>query len=379
MIGRTCLFAWMLIGMVLPHPGRSPRGNPPVEGPAYELVTKSAKRIKVELAIEVKTPNIQADEWSIYAPQFPELPGQVDVLMALSPPGTPVREMSQAGRPMLVTRMPSVGQQWRQGVKLRVDCEATLLERRLEKREPGTPAPPAVAPLDARTRRLELANFHQFEYQSAPFRAWLNEHKLRREPGENDVDLARRAFLVVRKELKHSEGDGIEHIAANVCEAGKSDFLGLTAVYVAALRANGIPTRVLSGRVVIMNGQPTKKSWPHAKVEFYVSGIGWIPADPAGAIRSGRETDGLEFFGVDTAEFLTTHIDTDIVIETIRGETNVEMLADVNWQVIGSGNFVGAQTKVNPTIKVEPLDLAEVLARKPARPGTKKPAAKKGR
>ena len=70
---------------------------------------------------------------------------------------------------MLYVRIPALGPQWRQNFTADVDYEATLLERQLERLEPALPNVPAVAPLDAKTRRLELASGHQFDYQSAPF------------------------------------------------------------------------------------------------------------------------------------------------------------------------------------------------------------------
>jgi hypothetical protein len=364
--------------MVLPHSGRA-EGDTTGTSPSYVLVPKSAKRIKAVLTFEFKAPKVKADEWSIYVTQIPELPGQIDVRTTLFPRGKPARELSDEGRLMLFARLPSVGQQWRQNFTARVENEATLLERRLERREPDAPEAPAVAPLDPKTRRLELTDGHQFDYQSEPFQAWLDKHELHREPKENEIDFARRAFLAVRKGITHFEGVKIEHLASRVCEAGKSDFAGITAVYVAALRANGIPARALIGRVVIYEGQPTKESWIHAKAEFFAPGIGWVPADVAGAIRSNRSPDGLEFFGNDSAEFLTMHLDTDLVIDTYFGRKTLEWLPDVSWWVKGLGSFEGSQTKVTVTVAVEPLDLTEILARKPARPAAKKQAAKSPR
>ena len=57
--------------------------------------------------------------------------------------------------------------------------------------------------------------------------------------------------------------------------------------------------------MVINEGQPSQGCWPHAKAEFFAAGIGWVPADVAGAIRMNRATDGLECFGNDSAELLT--------------------------------------------------------------------------
>ena len=366
--------AWALIGAALPHPARA-QGEAAGTGPSYVLVAKSAKRIKAGLTVEVKAPNLQADEWSVYVAQIPELPGQVEVRTTLSPRGKPVRELSDEGRPLLVARVPAAGRQWRQDVTVLAEYEATLVERRLERREPGGPAAPAVAPLDPKARRLGLAGGHQFDYQAGPFRAWLDERGLRRGDKEGEVEFARRAFVAVRTGIKHFEGAGVEHLASRACAAGKSDYAGITAVYVAALRANGIPARALGGRVVISEGRPTGTGWAHAKVEFYAGGIGWVPADVAGAVRFNRSPEGLESFGNDTAEFLTTHLDTDLIIKHYFGKETLAWLPDAAWWVKGSGTYDGGQTKVTGTVVVEPRDLSEVLARKPARPGTKPPAA----
>ena len=88
----------------------------------------------------------------------------------------------------------------------------------------------------------------------------------------------------------------------------------------------------------------------------------------AGAIRSNRSPDGLEFFGNDSADFLTLHLDTDLVIDTYTGRQTVDWLPETSVYVLGAGTFDGGQTKAAVTVEVEPLDLAEVLARKPARP-----------
>ncbi len=305
MFRRLRLFSLTVIlaGMFWPHAGRTQYVTPSAS-PSYVLVPKSAKRIKARLTFEVKAPKFEADEWTLYTAQPPELPGQIDVRTTLTPRGKPARELGAAGRPVDYVRLPAAGPKGGQEVTLHVDYEATLLERRLEHREPDALNAPVVAPLDAKTRRLELENTRHFDYKSAPFRDWLDKHELRREKGENEVDCARRAFVAVRKGITHFEGENVEHFASRVCEVGKSDYAGITAVYVAALRANGIPARALFGRTVIYEGKPTKNSWTHAKVEFFANGIGWVPADVAGAIRANKATDGLECFGVDAVSRL---------------------------------------------------------------------------
>ncbi len=350
------------------------------EGPdlGYVLVPKSAKRIKAVLTIEMKAPNLLADEWSIYVCQIPELPGQFEAKTALFPRGRVVRDLSESGRPIVVTQIPSQGEQFRKGVKARAEYETILLERRLEKREADDPPAPAVPPLDPRARRLWLSNAHQFDYNHPRFKAWLEENKLRREAGESEVNFARKAFLAVRQGFTHYEGEDAEHMASKVCEVGKSDYAGLTAVFVSALRANGIPTRILAGRMVMYNGKPNKNPWPHARTEFYATGLGWVPADPAGAIRSGRKTQGLEFFGNDNGDFLTHHIDTDIVLDTYFGSKSYEWMMDPGLWEIGGGSLDGNTIKIDVTVESENLNLTDVLERLKARPAnsTTAPAKK---
>ena len=73
------------------------------------------------------------------------------------------------------------------------------------------------------------------------------------------------------------------------------------------------------------------------------------------------------------------HLDTDLIIDTYFGRKTIEWLPGVSWWVLGSGSFDGSKTKDTMTVEVEPLDLTEALARKPARPGAGKPAAKPNR
>jgi hypothetical protein len=366
-----------LIGIVIlcPEPCQAQDGMDDETKP-YVLVPRSAKRIKAELTIEMKVPNFLADEWSVHIAQIPVLPGQAEVKTVLFPRGKSTRDLSDEARPLLYAQIPAVGEQWRKNIKARVEYEATLIERRLERKNPEDPAMPVVPPLDVKTRKLMLANSHQFDYNASKFKAWLEENKLRRLPEESEIDFARKAFLAVRHGFKHGEGADVEHMASRVAEAGQSDYVGLTAVYVAALRANGIPTRFLAGRMVLSSGQPIRGAWAHARTEFWANGIGWIPADPAWAIRSGRKTEGLEFFGNDSAEFLTIHLGTDVVLDTYFGPKNNETLQNPALWVMGSGSFDGNTIKIDVKVESEELNLTDVITRLNARPSTKKQATR---
>jgi hypothetical protein len=372
---RLLSIAWLLIVLFWPQSSQA-QDDMDDETRPLVLVPKSARKVRVELNFEFKAPKLLADEWSVFISQIPTLPGQAEVKTVLFPRGKTARDLSEEARPILYAQIPAVGQQWRSNIKTKVEYEATLIERRLERKEADAPAPPPVAPLDAKTRKILTASSHQFDYNEPRFKNWLDEQKLRRKPDESEIDFARKAFLAVRKGFKHYEGADVEHLASKVIEAEQSDYAGLTAVFVAALRANGIATRVLAGRMILFNGKPTNGAWPHARTEFFANSIGWIPADPAGAIRSGRKTEGLEYFGNDSAEFLTMHLGTDIVVDTYFGPKTHEWLQTPAWWVIGGGNFDGSTTRVEVKVESEELNLTDTIARLNTRPSTKKNATK---
>lgn len=81
--------------------------------------------------------------------------------------------------------------------------------------------------------------------------------------------------------------------------SGKADSWDMAILYVALLRAAGIPANPVAGIVV----DDSRQSWNHAWAEFYIYGLGWIPVDPA--LYSGADvglgqapfTDRTRYFG----------------------------------------------------------------------------------
>nr|MBA3684840.1 transglutaminase family protein [Planctomycetota bacterium] len=78
---------------------------------------------------------------------------------------------------------------------------------------------------------------------------------------------------------------------------------GLCIALAAALRANGVPARLLAGRWATsalpehrVDDVPYLQQ--HVKLEFHCQGIGWVPCDPASGVLHDRG-DGLRFFASD--------------------------------------------------------------------------------
>ena len=333
--------------------------------PSYTLVVSSANRVHDELTFGFKTPKLVAENWVVYVARLPELAGQTDVRSTLDHGGRHVRELGALGRSLLFEHVPVKGAKWRDGLTIRVEYEATLLAHRLERRKPGTPAP-RVAPLNARDRRAALVEGHQFDFRSPAFQGWLDEHQLRRGPDEEEVDFARRVFVEIKKRFHFVYSNQMDRLASHVCEASRSDVGGLAIVFVSALRANGIPARLLSGRWARAS-EPGHNAAdePHVKAEFFATGVGWVPADIGSAVHSEKPPDGLDHFGRDNGDFLTLHIDTDLEIDTIYfGRKTVEWLQAPSIWVTGTGTFEGLTMPVTSKIQVEPLDRSRPI-RKP--------------
>ncbi len=251
-----------------------------------------------------------------------------------------------------------------------MEYEANLFARNLVPRPSGTKAPAPVAALPQKERRLALAEGHQFDFRSAPFQGWLDGHKLRREPDEGEIDFARRVFSEIKRVFQPAAHHlKLVHLASHLCASGKSDGPGLSIVFAAALRANGIPARVLSGRWA-RDPQPGRNAADdsHVKSEFFAAGVGWVPVDLGSAMKLEKSSDGLVFFGTDNADFLIMHLDTDLEFDTVFfGRKTVEFVHGPAFWVTGSGSLDDFKEIVTSTIHTEPLDLSRPPSKSSAR------------
>jgi transglutaminase superfamily protein len=335
----------------------------------YALVTTSAKHVRVDLTFEFVAPKVKAKEWAVYTIRLPELTSQTEVRSALSPGGHSARELRAAGRPVLFARIPVKGPKGRDGLTVRVEYEANLLARRLVQRQPGTKAATPVAPLPQKERRLALADGRQFDFRSPSFQRWLDAHKLRRAPKEGEIDFARRVFLEIKSALYPAHGVNLDRLASHVCTAGMSDSGGLSIVFTSALRANGIPARVSSGRWA-RDSEPGRNAAdePHVMAAFFAAGVGWVPVDIGSAMILDKSSDGLEFFGTDNADFLIMHFDTDLEFDTVFfGRKTVEFVQGPVYWVTGPGSLDDFKELVTSKIQTEPLDLSRPFPKPSAR------------
>lgn len=115
--------------------------------------------------------------------------------------------------------------------------------------------------------------------------------------GRSPFAVARDAYDLTRARLTPVLGEA--RTASEALESGFADHTGYASTMAGVLRAADIPARVVTGVLVT----PDRRSYAHAWVEFFVTAIGWMPADPFlgdGAflsLVSGTEDPGLFYFG----------------------------------------------------------------------------------
>ncbi len=233
-----------MISLVLSAALAAVPSGAPSASPGYVLEKTEVKRIRGVNTCRIHCPNFTVREWVVFAARAPELPGQSDVRSYFDPEGTVIQELSPLHRGVLAALVPVRDGACVHGIKLRITYEATMHGRKLRPLAPGEKAP-AVPPLTSAERHLFLLAYGDIDHKKPAFRQWLRTNQLLRAEGENDVDFARRVFLLIRSRFTYDYQKEMNRHASTVCRAGSADCAGLSILFVAALRANGIPARVL--------------------------------------------------------------------------------------------------------------------------------------
>ena len=211
----------------------------------------------------------------------------------------------------------------RQNVAAEAIYDVTITRRKLE---PGEPIQP-IRRLKPVERSTFLASTSHFDFSSRTFQACLRKHNLKRKSGERDLDFAYRAMETLIGTHTYRYVPTSDRSASAVCAAGWSDCGGLSTIYVCILRANGIPARCLTGRLI-------KPNSPHMKMDFYAERIGWVPGDPAVAIGSHSAEAGL---GQEHFDMVITHFDLLRINDRYQSLQGIGVIRPVRAQGNGTG------------------------------------------
>jgi transglutaminase-like putative cysteine protease len=295
--------------------------------PKQGLVVQStpARRVEATLTFEVSYPDGEIAEWEFVFPRPRDLPGQRVARVVATPAGVELADLSQLRQPVInsLAKSKTAAEKHMMTASLRI--EATLMARQLTPYVPGARRPAVPALADAESKGYTAAT-SQINFADKTFQKWLDQHKLRRNKQEPDVDFARRVFDAMRANFTYVSPYLHDGNAAAVCQTGQGDANGLSVVFVGALRANEIPARVLIGGLVKSEKPFEKIAYGvYCRAEFYAKNIGWVPVDLGYGVVDASVA-GLNAFGNDAGDMLVLHFDSDLIVEMKAGKVTLPVL-----------------------------------------------------
>ena len=313
--------------------------------PEYKLQSAPTKTVQATMTYDVCADKLQAKEWLLFAPVLPTTAGQTEVTSQMTPVAKEIAELSDLKRPLLLARVPADNDERKQAGQ----CEGGLSGQAL------VAAAHAVSTRRESARRSKIsrspiARRHYVPSATSVLTAMASKRGRRNTISfavktSHEIDFARRVFTTIRKAFTYVYQPEMDRTPPAVCQVGKSDCGGLSNLFVATLRSQGIPARTLAGRWAI-SADPNEKLngheyyQYHVKAEFFATGVGWVPVDMASGILHDRSREGLYYFGYDPGDFLTQHIDGNLEVDSIHfGKQRIVVLQRPAYWVTGTGTL----------------------------------------
>lgn len=210
------------------------------------------------------------------------------------------------GRPWMVHEAPYQNGGFRSSFSF--SCGIKARELRLADARGSLPKLPRV--------ELDLPKFWLYESRnvdlsSSVVQAFIRDKKLSRASVVSNCRFAAEALEVVRK-LRYSTNQQAQLVASEVVSQGIGTCGGLVNVYVAVLRANGVPARQVVGLAV--NPDKPTQALLHAVAEFHTTTMGWLPVDVAKAADEAVR-DAATFVGNDPGWFIGLYYGDEVILD----------------------------------------------------------------
>lgn len=285
----------------------------------WKLQTVESRTFEAELTFRVNLEGGGAREWGFFICKAPELPTQKKVETIFQVPTATLKQsfmkdFSPLQRDVVFQKLIAKEKIQQESAQAKLTYRGELTAQNLVPLPPGE-APPMVLPLKDAEKKLALAEFGDIRFKDRDFKTWMENLGCIREPGERDMDFARKAFNKIHYKVDFDKSDKLDRKSTSVAIMGKSDHPGICNLYVAVLRANNIPARTLWGRWVRTPKELEKfkgatQDQMGVRSEFFADGIGWVRADPGSAVfGKAKKDDPAQFFGMDYIPFFVQHID----------------------------------------------------------------------
>ena len=312
--------------------------------PQFHVVATPQQTVTGTLTYTLTGPVLKATEWLAFMPEAPTYNGQTNPSTSLSItnlPGATVSEVidqSAQHRPALRARVKIANPIVPSSVTVQVVYKATLLKRDLVAGAPSTPVPA----LSATDRQNYLSQSYTIDYQSAAFQQWLTSNSLIKQNQETELDFGRRALQFLAVHYTYQYIPTQDHRVSSLCSTNTTDCGGASDLFVAIMRASGIPSRLLVGRWAISSTSSADVHQWHVKSEFFATGIGWVPIEASNALGASNID---VYFGHDDGMLLVFHLDGDLLYDPLYWPVyNSQLMQNPGCWATGSGSFDGNTT-----------------------------------
>ncbi len=328
--------------------------------PTHKIVATDRQTVAATITYKVNTTRFAVTRWMVFLPEPPELPSQ-GMVKTTGDAGTKiVTEKSSLARTVRYLEVSIAKPVPGGGLSLKLEVEATLRSRKLVELQTGE-APLAVAALTAAEKKYYLSPTTRVDHDAKPVQDWLTAKTLRLGKNEAPIDFAARVLEVIRADYTYHYDADKDTRASIACKASHTDCGGMTYLFVAAMRASGVPARVLVGRQAISRKPGTTAAQqeydrPHVRAELYAAGVGWVPVDPAYA-RSSKNRPVASFVGFDPGDLLVLHVDVDLQLP-YPGKVREAPLLQIgpHYWTAGNGTFDGYFGPTGWEMKVTPSE-----------------------
>jgi transglutaminase-like putative cysteine protease len=328
--------------------------------PALRIETADVQKVNATITYELKTKNFAVTKWMIFLPEPPELPSQGSVKVTADPVGKIVSEKSLLERKVRYIELPVADPVPGGGVTVKLEVEAVLRKRKLVELK-GDEKPPAVTPLTAAEQKYYLSSTARVDHNAKAFREWLDAKKLHAARTESPLAFAARILEVIRTDYRYNFDPDEDKRASVACKTQATDCGGMAILFVAALRANDIPARVIVGRHALARkpgSNPTDTGYdrPHIRTEMFVDGIGWVLVDPS-LVNVSKNRPVTAFIGSDPGDLLVLHTDVDLQLpfpDKVR-ECQFLQINPYFWST-GKGTYDGYFGPSGWEVKTTPIE-----------------------
>lgn len=310
------------------------------------LEARPSQRIKATLTTSMAYPDAVVNDWRIFIPDVPELPGQRDTRTTFVPDGQSFQESSPLERRMILTQITDGSRK----VNTVLTIEATLIARRLRPLAAGQSAP-EIADLSPQSAQLYTMTSPWLDFETKAFQNWMQTAGLKRNEDESELRFGLRALEYIRQHCDY-QWPTQYGTATETALGRKSCCGGLSCLFTAVMRANGIPARMRIGRLAASERAGNQQR--HCKSEFFARGIGWVPVETAGAV-SYKKVDILNYFGNDAGDHLAMMDDQDLIVQLPYGALwHLSGLQGVVYWAGGTGSFQNTQYSDHWVVQNEP-------------------------